>query len=285
MTTKLSNFLSLEFFFNQNSIKQEENHEEDSSAIYSWINEHTEHNKLDAELKEGEVHLRGKSASMFYRGRQQIEDVYASFKHDLSAYESIFKSSKNRLKEFGKAQHGLVKDLDKIASPNTTFEQVRSAILKYKDQANEFRTENSIAAHFHEPSDHFLGNYETPFLSDDKSFITTQHLEKGMSAEVPGLTEENKDKIVGLAFEIQKLQIELADLDESIGMCVDHTDSPIRGFVDEIYEDHEIMAVLNPFSEHGMTEEDHNAGLVDILVQRVDNLYEALWTYIRRSCH
>lgn len=285
MKAQLSNFLSLEFFFNSNSKKEEESHEEDSGALYTWIHEHTKHNELDAELKEGDVFLRGKAASMFYRGGHVIEDVYAAFKRDLSAYESVYKANKNRLTEFGKAQKGIIKDLDKIADPKTTYEQVRTAILKYKDQAAHYVPEHSIAASFREPSDHYLGDYETPFLSNDKHFNTKQELAKQKSAELPGLTEENKDKIVGLGFEIQKLQIDLADLDDKVGICIDQTDSPIRGFVDEIYNDQELVAILNPFSEHGMVDEDHNAGLVDILVKRVDNLYEALWQYIRLSCN
>lgn len=285
MKVKLSNFISTEFFFNHNSSKQEENHEEDPSALYTWIHENTDHGRLTAELKEGNAFLRGKAASVFHRGGHVIEDVYSAFSRDLKAYETILKTYKSQLTEFGKTQKSIIKDLDKIADPKTTYEQVRAVLLKYKNQAANYTPQHSIAAHFREPSEHFLGDYETPFLTDEKYFETKQQLSKQPSAELPALTQENEDKIVTLAFDIQKLQIDLSDLDEKIGVCIDQTDSPIRGFVDEIYNEPELVAILNPFSEHGMVFEDHNAGLVDILVKRVDNLYEALWSYIRHSCH
>lgn len=284
MTAKLSNFISLEFF-NSNSSKQEENHEEDVTAIYSWIHENTEHGKLTAPLNEGEVYLRGKSASMFHRNGQQIEDVLAEFSRDLRAYESIYKTNKNALTEFGKAQKGIVKDLERIADPETTFDQVRAVIMKYNVESRKFGEGNSIAHHFHEPTTRFLGDYETGFLNGRDEFQTIQHLKKYKSAELPSLTEENRDAIVKLAFDIQGLQTNLTDLEERIGVCIDHTDSPIRGFIGDISEDKELMPILNPFSEHGMVHEDHNGGLVDILVKRVDNLYEALWNYIKHSCH
>lgn len=292
MSTKknmgLSNFLSLEFFGFGGSNHGSHQHQQTEESIYSWITDNTRNSKLTDghEVKDGTIAMRGEKASMFVRNGKEIDNVLNEFKKDFHTYDTIFKAHKGELQAFGKEQNNFITDLDRIASHDTTFDQVRNVILKYKAAAKKYSIDNSIASRFHEPSDHFLGDYKSGFMSrsDHAYFESKQEPNANRdSVELQTPSEKELADLVKLGFDIQKLQLELTDLDEEVGTCIDHTDSPLRGFYSEISDDNELMEILNPFSEHGMSDEDHNAGLIDVLVKRVDNLYEALWTYIKRS--
>lgn len=287
---KTSDFISLEWIFGGSKDASIDGGKkgfdpESSNTIEDWIYGNTKNGKLNdnVELREERVHLRGHYASLFRRNGSLIHDVLSEFKKDYSAYEQILHSNRSALIEFGKSQNALQDDLHSIANPETTFEEVKDVIMKYQGASKRFYGHSALSYRFHEPSQHFLGDYETGFLSHEHFFESNQQLGKYETAELEGLTKSNKDAVVKLAFDIGKLVGEIEELDEEVGSCIDMTDSPIRGFIDEINDDATLMGILSPFTEHGMVEEDHNAGLLDVLKKRVENLNGALWHYVKES--
>lgn len=279
----LSNFISLEWFFN----KPEEK-EEDAGAIHRWIyaNVHDGKLKPGVRFKESSIDMRGKNAAVFHRSAKPISDVFNEFRKDLDDYKAIYNSNKGAVQAFARAQKSIIKDLDKIDGQHAAYSEVKNVLLKHKAYSIKYNKENSIARKFHEPAHHFLGDYTTAFLNEGRnSFLTSQKEGTHEVVHVSSLQESEQSQVVKLACELLGFSGELEDFSEEVGVCIDWTDPPIRGFMDHINADGEAMAILQPFSEHGMTDEDSNAGLVDVLQKRVDNLSDALWSYIRHSCH
>lgn len=280
----LSNFISNEFFSfgkkEQETIKQEE------PSLWDWINKNTNKNGLNDHvvLKDETIMLRGDVASMFLRNGKEIDHVLNEFKQDFKIYQSMFTSNKSALADFGKAQKAFCKDLDAIGNGETPFTKVRETILKYKASAEKFSPPNNIARKFSYPRTYMLGDFKGYFDGDSNRFHTKQKPTEADPVEIKSMSEKDKKEIVQLAFEILFFHIDLEYFDEEkIGLGWDMTDSPTRGFMSEINKDDELMGVLRVFTEHGIADNELNAGLTDILVARVKYLSDALWGYIRAS--
>lgn len=280
----LSSFISNEFFSfgkkEQETIKKEE------PSLWDWIGKNTDKNGLKDHvvLKDETVMLRGHTASMFLRNGKEIDHVLNEFKQDFKIYQSLFSSNKAALIEFGKAQKALWKDLDDLASTETTYEEVRAAVLKHQVDAVKFSPPNNIARKFSYPKTYMLGDFNGYFSKDSGRFDTKQTPREADPVEIKSLAEKDKNEIVKLAFDILMFHTDLEYFDdEKIGLCWDMTDSPTRGFMVQINRDQDVMDVLSVFTEHGMTETELNAGLIYILGERTKYLSEALWGYIRAS--
>lgn len=279
----LSNFISNEFFFGK---KEEKVIKEEEPNIWNWMSKNVDKYELKptVKFKDEIITLRGNTASMFLRNGKEIDHVAREFKQDFDIYQSLFNSNKSKLAEFGKAQKALYRDLDAIANSETTYEQLKAVLLKHKDSAIKFSPPNNICSKFSYPKSYMLGDFPGYFNKETTHFNTEQKPKEVETVELHSMSDKDKKDIVKLAVDILMFEtdIEFFD-DEKIGLCWDMTDSPTRGFMDELDKDKEAMSILRPFIEHGMTSEELNAGIIDILKKRVGFLSKGIWGYIRAS--
>lgn len=238
------------------------------------------------EMKTGEIEINAPEAAMFYRADRPISYPLDEFRDEFKIYDDIYRVNKSAVIKFNQDQKAFNKAMHRLASPSTSWDQLRSEILSFAQTSKKHSGGNSVCAKFKEPRGVLLGGYVNRFQNaQGTKFITDQPNTGRNTVRVHALIAMDSNAFLELINRMGKFLGTLEDIREDADVCFDMTDSPMRGFMTEIDSDQEVREILNPFIEYGMTDHDSNAGLFDILQERVGNLQKAAMLYVRLSCN
>lgn len=189
-------------------------------------------------LKPGTVEVSSRYAAFFTRNGKPVTDPVAELQKDLREYRQLLARYKTKLQAAGKFLQKVERELDAFNARDTDDLENQEELEKILEKLVR-ECPPSLVAGFQEPQHKFLGFASVPFLEKEDGrlvFATAERPDKVAGFTLTVDSEEQIEKFLTELKEAFSLSVEIMNLTEQVGVGVDVSDPPLRGYYNELPE-------------------------------------------------